>query len=63
MPPVGALALARGIYEGRRFGEMPLLAELLRDAGYDDAEALTHCRSCPQHVRGCWVLDTLLGKN
>jgi hypothetical protein len=58
-----ALALARGIYEGQRFGEMPRLAELLQDAGCDNAEALTHCRICPQHVRGCWVLDALLERN
>ena len=58
-----AVALARGIYEGQRFGEMPLLAELLRAAGCERADALTHCRSCKGHVRGCWVLDGVLGKN
>jgi hypothetical protein len=58
-----AVALARGIYEGRRFGELPQLAELLRDAGCAREDALAHCRSCKAHVRGCWVLDGVLGKN
>jgi hypothetical protein len=58
-----AVALAQGIYEGRRFGEMPQLAELLQAANCDREDALSHCRSCKEHVRGCWVLDAVLGKN
>jgi hypothetical protein len=58
-----AVALARGIYEGQRFGEMPLLADVLRAVGCAGEDALAHCRSCKVHVRGCWVLDGVLGKN
>ena len=57
------LALARGIYDERAFERMPILADALQDAGCDNADILTHCRDAKQvHVRGCWVLDLLLGK-
>jgi len=54
------LTLARGIYDHRRFREMPILAELLERAGCVDSEILAHCRSSGNHTRGCWVLDRLL---
>ena len=54
--------LARTIYEGRRFAELPILADALEDAGCDDDDLLAHCRGGGEHVRGCWVLDHLLGK-
>ncbi|WP_439629193.1 hypothetical protein [Gemmata sp.] len=58
------LALARGIYEEREFDRMPILADALQDAGCDSAAVLDHCRD-PNgtHVRGCWVVDLLLGKS
>jgi hypothetical protein len=55
-------ALARGIYEERAFDRLPLLADALMDAGCDSDDALTHCRSDGPHVRGCWVVDLVLGK-
>jgi hypothetical protein len=57
------LALARGIYEKNAFDRMPILADALQDAGCDNADILGHCRdtSLP-HVRGCWVVDLVLGK-
>jgi hypothetical protein len=54
--------LARGIYEDRAFDRLPLLADALMDAGCDDEQVLTHCRSEGPHVRGCWVLDLVLEK-
>jgi hypothetical protein len=58
-----ALALARGIYEEKAFDRMPILADALQDAGCDNEDVLAHCRDVKQtHVRGCWVLDLLLGK-
>jgi hypothetical protein len=30
--------------------------------GGANADVLTHCRSSGGHVRGCWVVDLLLGK-
>ena len=57
------LALARGIYADRAFDRMPILADALQDAGCDNADVLAHCRDAAQvHVRGCWVVDLLLGK-
>jgi hypothetical protein len=57
-----ALALARAMYEGRDFGAMPILADALQDAGCDDEEMLNHCRADREHVRGCWAVDLVLGK-
>jgi hypothetical protein len=54
--------LARSIYEGRRFGELPVLADALEEAGCTDADLLTHCRRPGDHVRGCWAVDALLGQ-
>src|SRR5262245_4276774 len=56
------LQLARVIYEERRFEDLPILADALEEAGCTDAEILAHCRSQTEHVRGCWVVDALLGK-
>jgi hypothetical protein len=50
------------IYERRSFDRMPALADALEEAGCHNADILDHCRSQTQHVRGCWVVDTLLGK-
>lgn len=57
------LALARQMYESEQFGAMPILADALQDAGCDNSKILAHCRDPhATHVRGCWVLDTVLGK-
>jgi hypothetical protein len=55
--------LAAAIYEERRFGNLPILADALEDAGCSDAAILAHCRTPGEHVRGCWVVDLLLGKS
>ena len=55
--------LARGIYDDRAFDRMPILADALQDAGCEDEQILGHCRDRGQvHVRGCWVVDLVLGK-
>jgi hypothetical protein len=56
------LGLARAIYEDRAFDRLPLLADALMDAGCNDETMLSHCRSDGPHVRGCWVMDLVLGK-
>jgi len=57
------VALARGIYDDRAFDRMPILADALQDAGCDNEDILSHCRDPQQvHVRGCWVVDLVLGK-
>jgi hypothetical protein len=54
--------IAQGIYEGRAFDRLPILHDALLDAGCDDEDILAHCRSEGPHVRGCWVIDLILGK-
>jgi|SRR5579883_391650 len=58
-----AVTLARQIYESRDFSAMPILADALQDAGCDSDDILSHCRDPKQvHVRGCWVVDLVIGK-
>jgi hypothetical protein len=58
-------ALAESIYADRAFERLPILADALEDAGCDNADILNHCRqpSSTEHVRGCWVVDLVLGKS
>ncbi|MDB5308836.1 MAG: hypothetical protein JWO38_3038 [Gemmataceae bacterium] len=56
------LSLARQMYESRDFSPMPILADALQDAGCDQPDILAHCRGDGPHVRGCWVVDLVLGK-
>jgi hypothetical protein len=57
-----AVALSRQQYDSRNFSAMPILADALQDAGCDNADILDHCRGPGPHVRGCWVVDLVLGK-
>jgi len=54
--------LAQAIYDERAFDRMPILADTLQEAGWTDADILSHCGQPGPHVRGCWVLDLVLGK-
>jgi hypothetical protein len=56
------VALTNGIYSERAFDRMPILADALEEAGCDNAEVLLHCRGDGPHVKGCWVVDAVLGK-
>jgi hypothetical protein len=56
------IAIARQMYEAREFSAMPILADALQDAGCNNDDVLTHCRDTAlTHVRGCWVVDGVLG--
>ena len=58
-----AALLARQMYDSRDFSAMPILADALQDAGCDSDDILAHCRDPhATHVRGCWVVDLVLGK-
>ena len=57
-----ALKLARLISADGQWGMLPVLADALEDAGCADADVLGHCRRPDGHVRGCWAIDLLLGR-
>jgi hypothetical protein len=57
----GVVALARGLYEDRRFEELPVLGDALEEAGCTNEQLLSHCRWQGTHARGCWALDSILG--
>ncbi len=55
--------VAKAIYDEQRFEDLPVLADALEEAGCMDQEILGHLRmKGAVHVRGCWVLDWILGK-
>lgn len=63
--------LAQAIYDDRHLpegtfdnGHLAMLSDALLDAGCDDEGILNHLRQPDaQHVRGCWVVDLLLGNS
>jgi hypothetical protein len=55
------IGLAQAIYEEKAFERMPILADALMDAGCEDEQLIAHCRGESQHVRGCWLVDLVLG--
>jgi hypothetical protein len=75
LPPVapGVLAweggmvarMAAAVYEGGAFTpvRLAILADSLEEAGCDQTDLLGHLRGPGPHVRGCWVVDLLLGKS
>jgi hypothetical protein len=56
------VAIATIVYADRTFDSMPILADALEEAGCVNADLVVHCRGAGPHVRGCWVIDLLLGK-
>jgi hypothetical protein len=57
------VSMARQMYDSRGFRDMAVLADALLEAGCANPSILNHCRSRGEHVRGCWVVDLLLGKS
>ncbi len=60
---ITANKLADAIYAERAFDRLPILADALEDAGCTNTAILKHCRGPGPHVRGCWVVDLILGKS
>ncbi len=54
--------VAQRIYEDRTYDHLPILADALEEAGCTDANILSHLHAPGPHVRGCWVVDLILGK-
>jgi len=59
----GTINLAREIYREREFDSMPRLGAALEQAGCTAPEVLSHCGRPGSHARGCWVVDSILGKS
>lgn len=56
------VGVAKQIDETRTFGNLPVLADALQDAGCEVAAVLDHCRGTHHHARGCWVLEQILDR-
>jgi hypothetical protein len=63
------VALAQTAYDERILpagtldpDHLAVLSDALEEAGCDSADLLAHLRGPGTHVRGCWVVDLLLGK-
>jgi hypothetical protein len=63
-------ALAQAVYDERELpsghleaARLAVLADMLEEAGCSDPQLLGHLRSPGPHVRGCWPLGRLLGKD
>jgi hypothetical protein len=63
------VTLAQAAYDNRTLPagtlepeRLALLADALEDAGCANRDILGHLRSPEVHVRGCWALDLILGK-
>jgi hypothetical protein len=56
------VSLGRTIYENGTFHRMRELADGLEGTGCTNEEILEHCRNSGDHMRGCWVVDLILGK-
>jgi hypothetical protein len=61
--------LARAAYDERHMpagtldnGRLAVLSDALEEAGCMDQDILGHLRGPGPHVRGCWPVDLLLGK-
>jgi hypothetical protein len=61
--------IAEAAYEERHMpagtldnGRLAVLADALEEAGCTEPDILGHLRGPGPHVRGCWVVDLLLGK-
>jgi hypothetical protein len=61
--------LAQAIYDDRWMPAgtletacLAILADALLDAGCQDEALIDHCRQPGPHVRGCWAVDLILGR-
>ena len=64
-----AAGLAQTVYDDRDLpsghldaARLAVLADMLEEAGATDTQLLSHLRSLGPHVRGCFAVDAVLGK-
>lgn len=64
-----AVSVAQAAYDGRDPASghidpvrLAVLADALEEAGCAEGDVLSHLRSPGPHVRGCWALDLVLGR-
>ena len=55
-------AMARHAEGPGDYGDLPVLADALEEAGCTGADLLAHCRSGGGHLPGCWAVDLILGR-
>jgi hypothetical protein len=58
-----SFTVAQDAYDRRDFAALPMLADLLEEAGCPEQSLFDHCRQPGEHARGCWVVDLVLGKS
>lgn len=56
-----ARKIAEKIRDDGTFGNLPILADALEEAGCDHDEILGHCRELASHKSCCWVIELLVG--
>ncbi len=68
LAPTG-VAIAKAAYDARHLSSgrldnarLAVLSDALEEAGCTDDAILSHLRSPGPHVRGCWALDLVLGR-
>jgi hypothetical protein len=52
--------IAQGVHQFGNYGDLPILADALEEAGCEDGRILRHLRAPMEHSRRCWVLRLLL---
>lgn len=57
------IRLAQDMYERRDFSRMEEVGTALKELGCRGRRILNHCLQPGHHVRGCWVVDLVLGKD
>lgn len=55
------LKAARAIYDAQAFDEIGRVGVLLQESGCNCESMLRHCQTHEPHMRGCWLLDVILG--
>jgi hypothetical protein len=59
---LGQLTEAELVQVCAHLADCPECCRRIDQLATDDPDILNHCRQPGEHVRGCWVVDILLGK-